>query len=252
MIRRISVLAVTAPIALTACGGGGGDDRPTVSGPTHTAPSTTATTLAPNTSLVAHVTVPQVQLYNAPDTQPVRTLANPWLLNDDPNLPIPLVFLVLERSGDDWVRIQLPERPNGSSAWVQTKEVQLVATRYRIVVELGAHRITVFDGETALLQEPVAIGKPATPTPTGLYYVRVLLQAPDPNTVYGPYAYGLSGHSEVLTQFNGGDGEVGIHGNNDASVLGQSVSSGCVRMSNESITRLAGILPLGTPVEIVA
>jgi hypothetical protein len=33
----------------------------------------------------------------------------------------------------------------------------------------------------------------------------LLLKAPDPNTVYGPYAYGLSGYSEVLTEFNGGD-----------------------------------------------
>jgi lipoprotein-anchoring transpeptidase ErfK/SrfK len=34
-------------------------------------------------------------------------------------------------------------------------------------------------------------------------------------------------------------------------VLGQSVSAGCIRISNESITRLAGILPLGTSVEIL-
>jgi lipoprotein-anchoring transpeptidase ErfK/SrfK len=69
--------------------------------------------------------------------------------------------------------------------------------------------------------------------------------------VYGPYAYGLSGHSEVLTQFNGGDAELGIHGNNDESVLGKSVTHGCIRISNDSITRLAGMLPLGTPVEIL-
>jgi lipoprotein-anchoring transpeptidase ErfK/SrfK len=30
------------------------------------------------------------------------------------------------------------------------------------------------------------------------------------------------------------------------------VSAGCVRMSNDGITRLSKILPLGTPVEIVA
>jgi lipoprotein-anchoring transpeptidase ErfK/SrfK len=119
-------------------------------------------------------------------------------------------------------------------------------------VELGAHQITVYDGETVVLQEPVAIGKPATPTPPGRYYIRVLLQSVDPGSVYGPFAYGLSAHSDVLTSFSGGDAEVGIHGNNDASVLGQSVSSGCVRMSNEGVTRLTSLLPLGTPVEIVA
>jgi lipoprotein-anchoring transpeptidase ErfK/SrfK len=247
--RRIALLLAVASLAVTACGGGGGDDRPTVQGPTHTAPSTT---LAPNTSIVAHVKGSEVHLYDAPGAlKPSRTLPNPWLLNEDPNLPVPMVFLVLERRGDEWARVLLPERPNGSSAWVKTKEVQLVGTRFRIVVEVGAHRITVFDGDNVILQEPVAVGMPSTPTPLGLYYLRVLLQAPDPTTVYGPYAYGLSGHSDVLTEFNGGDGEVGIHGNNDASVLGQSVSHGCVRMSNEGITKLAGLLPLGTPVEIV-
>jgi lipoprotein-anchoring transpeptidase ErfK/SrfK len=70
--------------------------------------------------------------------------------------------------------------------------------------------------------------------------------------VYGPYAYGLSGHSEVLDTFNGGDAELGIHGNNEASVLGKDVSHGCIRMSNDKITRLAGLLPLGTPVQITA
>ena len=54
----------------------------------------------------------------------------------------------------------------------------------------------------------------------------------------------------MLEEFNGGDGELGIHGNNDASVLGQSITHGCIRMSNEGITELTKILPLGTPVEI--
>jgi lipoprotein-anchoring transpeptidase ErfK/SrfK len=97
---------------------------------------------------------------------------------------------------------------------------------------------------------PVATGAPATPTPTGSYFIRVLQQAPDPNTVYGPFAYGLSSHSDVLTDFNGGDGEIGIHGNNDASALGHSVSHGCIRMDNAAITSLSKALPLGTPVDV--
>ena len=64
----------------------------------------------------------------------------------------------------------------------------------------------------------------------------------------GPYLR----YSEVLEEFSGGDAEVGIHGNNDASVLGQDVSHGCVRMSNEKITQLVSMLPLGTAVVIEA
>lgn len=70
--------------------------------------------------------------------------------------------------------------------------------------------------------------------------------------MYGPYAYGLSGFSNVLTEFNGGDGVIGIHGTNDPSSIGRDVSHRCIRMSNTGITTLAAILPLGTPVEISA
>ena len=66
------------------------------------------------------------------------------------------------------------------------------------------------------------------------------------------FAYGLSAHSDALTTFAGGDAEVGVHGNNDASALGRSVTHGCVRMDNAEITALSALLPLGTPVHIVA
>jgi lipoprotein-anchoring transpeptidase ErfK/SrfK len=42
-----------------------------------------------------------------------------------------------------------------------------------------------------------------------------------------------------------------VHGNNDASVLGKSVTHGCIRMDNDEITKLSKVLPLGSPVEIV-
>ena len=78
-----------------------------------------------------------------------------------------------------------------------------------------------------------------------------LLRPPDPDGPYGAYAYGLSGFSNVLSRFNGGDGVIGIHGTNDPSGLGKDVSHGCIRMSNAGITKLARILPLGVPIEIV-
>ena len=44
-----------------------------------------------------------------------------------------------------------------------------------------------------------------------------------------------------------GDGLVGLHGTNAPGSIGRAVSHGCIRMSNSGITKLAGILPLGTP-----
>jgi lipoprotein-anchoring transpeptidase ErfK/SrfK len=141
-------------------------------------------------------------------------------------------------------------RPNGSTGWVRAADVTLKRHEYRIEIELAAHLITVYHRDGIFLQEPVGVGKGPTPSPIGVFYTKELLQPPNPNTAYGAYAYGLSGYSNVLTDFAGGDGVVGIHGTNDPSSIGKDVSHGCIRMSNAGITRLAETLPLGVPVVI--
>jgi len=212
------------------------------------------TTLPAGVSLVAQATVGHLEIFADPGASaPDRTLDSPWRV--DPEVAaslVPQVFLVETNRADGWVEVLLPVRPNGSTGWVRSTDVSLSRVTFRVKVELGARRITVFDLESVLYQGPIAVGAAATPTPTGRYFIRVLIRAPNPNTVYGPYAYGLSSHSDALTTFNGGDAEIGIHGNNDASVLGRDATHGCIRMDNSEITRLAAILPLGTPVEIVA
>jgi lipoprotein-anchoring transpeptidase ErfK/SrfK len=214
-------------------------------------PPPTSTAVPPGVSLVAQVTGPQIAVYASPHAAaPIKTLENPWLLNGAADRPVPQVFLVEAQRQDGWVQVLLAERPNGSTGWVRQSDVDIVQVPYRVQVNLGAHEIKVFQGTSTIYHGQVAIGAPSTPTPTGRSYIRVLLETPDPTSVYGPYAYGLSGYSDVLTEFNGGDGEIGLHGNNDASVLGTSVTAGCIRMDNEQISKLATLLPLGTPVGI--
>ena len=48
-----------------------------------------------------------------------------------------------EQRKDGWVQVLLPVRPNGSTGWVQAKDVRLTANNFHVKVELGAHRITV-------------------------------------------------------------------------------------------------------------
>jgi len=241
-------------VGFVGCGGGGGDSGKAKRAPTSTPTSTPTTTSLPEGySLAAQAKVPQLGIYDSPSAAtPSKTVPNPWLLNEEPDKQIPQVFLVEEQRPDGWLRVLLAERPNGSTGWVRQSDVQLTPNPYRMQVNLGDHKITVFQGTNVMYEGDVAIGKAETPTPPGKYYTRVLIQAPDPNTVYGPFAYGLSAHSEVLTEFSGGDAEVGVHGNNDASVLGKSVTAGCIRMDNDQITKLSKVLPLGTPVEIVS
>jgi lipoprotein-anchoring transpeptidase ErfK/SrfK len=245
-IGRAVILVVAVVVGFVGCGGGG-DSKP------DRAKNPTATSLPAGYSLAAQVKGPEIAIYEKPSAPaPVKTLPNPWLLNEEPDKQIPQVFLVEEQRPDGWVRVLLADRPNGSTGWVRASDVQLTPNPYHMQVNLGDHKIAVFQGTDKIYEGQVAIGASDTPTPPGKYYTRVLIQAPDPNTVYGPFAYGLSAHSEVLTEFSGGDAEVGVHGNNDSSVLGKSVTHGCVRMDNDEITKLSKVLPLGTPVEIVS
>lgn len=203
-------------------------------------------------SVVAHALVAELPIYGAPGAQ-VASLALP----NPQRSGAPLVLLVTEeRAG--WLQVLLPIRPNGSIGWIRAEQASLVTHDFRIIVELGARRITAYQGRGVLLSEPIGVGTRDAPTPGGLYYIKELFQPLDaggrldPDGPYGPYAYGLSGFSEVLFDFAGGDGQFGIHGTNDPSGLGRDVSLGCIRMSNAGITWLAQILPLGVPVEILA
>jgi lipoprotein-anchoring transpeptidase ErfK/SrfK len=76
------------------------------------------------------------------------------------------------------------------------------------------------------------------------------LKQSDPTGPYGQYAFGLSAFSNVLCHFGGGPREIGLHGTDEPQLLGTSMSHGCIRVNNSIIGRLAGILPLGTPVVI--
>ena len=67
-----------------------------------------------------------------------------------------MVFLVRETHGD-WLQVLLPVRPNGSSGWVKATEVRLTQHGFRILIELGAHRITVSEGATVIDEEPIGV-----------------------------------------------------------------------------------------------
>lgn len=181
-----------------------------------------------------------------------QTLVNPILVNNDPNAKVPLTLLVNKASGKDWLEVFLPVRPNGSTGFVKTSDVTLTTHKYHIEVRLSAFSLKVFNGDELVMDTRIAVAASNTPTPGGLYYTNMLLKPPDANAGYGTYAYGLSGFSDVLKSFNNGPGQLGIHGGGDDSSIGRRVSHGCIRMRNSDIERLASVLPLGVPVQIIA
>ncbi len=160
------------------------------------------------------------------------------------------VFVVLGQQGDSF-KVLLPMRPNGITGFVKAKDVNLYQHDYAAVVSLSAKTLTLYKGGKEVLQDVVAVGSAKYPTPTGSFFMRELARPRNPAGSYGPWAFGLSGYSNVLQKFGRGDGQIGIHGTNLPKQLGQNVSHGCIRMSNATITKLAKLLPQGVPVEIV-
>jgi lipoprotein-anchoring transpeptidase ErfK/SrfK len=195
-------------------------------------------------NIVATVTGSKIQVYSAPRSDQKLTIL------DSPNLDgARVVFLVKSRRGP-WLHVYLPERPNGSTGWIKAKKVKLAGHSYRVLINLDKHVLKAWNGTKRVIRTPIGVGRAVTPTPTGLYYITELLKQPDPTGTYGPYAFGLSAHSDVLNEFAGRDGVLGVHGTNFPQGIGTDVSHGCIRMSNDAITKLANTLPVGTPVEI--
>lgn len=71
------------------------------------------------------------------------------------------------------------------------------------------------------------------------------------NIVIPPFGTNQRKYDEVLGthRLNLGDGYA-LHGTNNPSSIGQAVSHGCVRLRNEDIETLYGMVPVGTPVFI--
>lgn len=195
---------------------------------------------------MATARVPTVKVFPVAGADvPTATLANP---NE---LDVPQVFVVKAQQSD-WLNVMLPMRPNGATGWVRSSDVSLSEVDWRVKVELGAHKLTVWQGADVFREETVAVGTAAAPTPTGDFYLTELLDTGNPRGPYGPWAFGLSAFSDVFTSFAGGPGQIGLHGTNEPGLLGRDVSHGCIRMSNEAISALAARVPPGTPIQVVA
>lgn len=170
---------------------------------------------------------------------------------------LPHTLLVLARpvtdaGGRAWLKVRLPDRPNGSSGWIPARVAKLTRTTVRVRVRIGARRVELLRGGRRVAAFRAAVGTGRTPTPTGLFAVHDPVPTTPANRgAYGPFVLTLTAHSAVLRSFLGGDGLVGIHGTSATSLLGSAASNGCVRLSNTAIRRLRAAVAPGTPVEII-
>lgn len=190
--------------------------------------------------------------------EPIPVYARPGAPEPERLMPTSTILgttTVLTTTGppvDGWVEVMLPIRPNGSTGWVPVEEVALYVVDSRIVVDLSDRELVYYVRGEEVLRTPVAIGNSRSPTPPGHYFVTDNVKIARSSGPWGPAALGLSARSNTITEFNGGDGIIGIHGTNRPDTIGSAASLGCVRVPNHVALRLNELVPLGTPVEIRA
>jgi len=147
-----------------------------------------------------------------------------------------------------WYKLSIPGRPNGRTGWVPAASLEVQPILKEILIDRSERRLEFRDHGKLVLRTTVAVGAPGMPTPLGLFYV-VAKYVPD-NSFLGVFAFETSAYSS-LSEWPGG-GVVGIHGTSLPQLLGQAVSHGCVRVANEAIGKLRRLVPVGTPIRIVA
>jgi lipoprotein-anchoring transpeptidase ErfK/SrfK len=166
------------------------------------------------------------------------------------------VLLITRRTvvdGVPWVEVLLPMRPNGSRGWVPQDVLVVSRTRIRVAIDLSDRKVRVFKAGKRVMTATIAIGKPETPTPTGRWFaIAERIDTNMPGGFLGPIVLPLTGFSETLNEFAGGNGRVAIHGTSLPGLIGTRASHGCMRMRNADIVRFARFATPGTPVAIRA
>jgi lipoprotein-anchoring transpeptidase ErfK/SrfK len=240
-IATAVTLAATAGLLMAGCGGPARTPAATAA-----ARVTAGLTVPAGATLLATLDGP-VTRYARPDGTSTGRLADDWH-GTRSTLPV-----LASRTG--WVRVGLPRRPNGSTAWVPTSDVRLTMTPYRIVVNLATTHLTLDKYGHRVFTAPAGVGTTADPTPTGHYFVAFFERPPPASPGYGAFIMVTSAHSDAIRDWDGsGDAVIGIHGplgdDQEIGTTGARISHGCIRLHEDDLLRLRDV-PAGTPIDII-
>jgi lipoprotein-anchoring transpeptidase ErfK/SrfK len=157
------------------------------------------------------------------------------------------------RTGADgfaWLHVRLPGRPNGRTGWIRQRATVVSTTRWHLVVDTSWRLLIVYRNGRPVRTVKAVVGKPSTPTPLGEFFVEEAIEL-QPADVGAPFALALSARSDVLQEFDGGPGQIALHGlENVGGVPGTAISHGCVRLDNSTMRWLVIRISPGVPVTI--
>lgn len=227
---------------------GGGTQAATATGP---APQAIASRPTTKEAWTARVLLP-VHTRSAPKASARKTskLGPTAPYNNGPNVLLVIGARATKANGV-WYRVRLNSRPNDAAGWIPAEAVRVERTPWRVTVRLGARKLELRKAGKVVGSWSVAVGTAANPTPTGSFALSEIVKQQNPRGFFGTYILTLSAHSLKLSEFDGGDGRVALHGTNQPQLIGQAVSHGCVRLTNDVATRIARTVPAGAPVDII-
>ena len=200
----------------------------------------------------APVSTPRAEVPEIPSVEkPVvgrRRTPLGWEFDNPTPFGNPLTFVVTEVQGD-WLKVQIPVRPNMAEAWIRAIGFQRSTNNFRSDIAISDRFLRAYSADGLIAETPVVVGKDSSRTPQGRYYITDAEERRS-GSAYGPWVLPISAFSQDLNEFSGGAPLVAMHGTNRPDLLGTAASNGCIRMPDEVIQRLKDTLPFGTAVDI--
>jgi lipoprotein-anchoring transpeptidase ErfK/SrfK len=213
--------------------------------PAGAASASTAPTIQPTQALVTLLAPHEV--HKGPSA---RSGSLPLISAARPLTGLRTVLPVLGES-KSWLHVRLPGRPNGLTGWIRKQATVSSSTPWHLVVDISERRVIAFRLGHAVKSFPAVVGKPSTPTPTGTFFVEEAMSL-SPGGLGAPFALALSARSTVYQEFDGGPGQIALHGlTGIGGVPGTAVSHGCIRLDGWAMTWLVSRVRAGTPVTII-
>jgi lipoprotein-anchoring transpeptidase ErfK/SrfK len=168
---------------------------------------------------------------------------------------LPVLATKRDAKGHLWLQVRTPGRAIGEAnppkkGWITADDTKRTTTVWRVKIDLSERSLKVYRAGQEQKEYEVVIGAPDTPTPNGEFFVEESVKLPK-SASGAPYALALSARSSVFQEFEGGPGQIAVHGrNNVGGTLGTAVSHGCIRASTGAVTWLSRHIGQGVPVTI--
>jgi hypothetical protein len=253
-----ALLALPAALALLSASGCGGAARSAPESARPLVPTATTETSAPEPPRGSGSSLPALRgqlvvqimrrtmLHARPGGRAIAQLAPTTSFRS------PTVVPVLHEH-DGWYGVISSALPNGTIGWIAPHAaVQRFVSSFRIDASLRHRQVVVRDAGRVVARFPVAVGGPATPTPTGRFAVTDKLLTRDAGSPYGCCIIALSARQVHTPQGWGGGDRVAIHTTDRPWTIGSAASLGCLRAPTWAMRRILRAVPLGTVVTIRA